>query len=981
MIHPAIINNTQQDHLFHFTHMIGADLCFFFIVKMFEDLYNIRFQPICIYLRKLILRIVDPGKAIRQTREVLIEQVEIPLFRKLAVHGDRQYGIVDQIFHHFHDVLLQIFTEQDLAALIVDDLSLLVHNVVVLQNVFTDLKVAAFNLFLSVFNGLGKHARSDRFILHAEPLHNALHSFAAEQTHQIVFQRNEELGLARVSLTTGTASQLIVDTTGLMPFGTDDAQTAERSDFFLLRGTLCLIFVQQFLEHFPRVQQFRIVAGHKAGGERNLLVGKFLGFHFLFRFEFRVAAQNDIGTTACHVGRDGDRAQTACFGNDLRFLFMLFRVEDVMLNTAFLEHIAQLLGNLDGDRTHQYRLTGLMHFRDTIDDRVELGRLFGEDRVIQIFSDDRLIGRDHHDVHIVDVAEFVFLGLCRTGHTGQLVVHSEIILQRDRRQRLGLGTDQYALFGFDGLMQAVAVSSAEHQSARKFIDDDDLAVFDDIVDITLHDRLCFERFHDVMVDLHVFRITEVLDLEERFRLGNALIGQTDALFLFFDRIVGVLALIQRVDKLVRDPVKIRRFVALTGNDQRRSRFIDEDRVDLVDDRVVQIPLRQLILVDHHVVAQIIETEFVVGAVCNIRLISRFSGLVGNSVDHAADRQSQECIDLSHPFRVTLCQIVVDRNDMHAFSLECVQISRQSRDQGLAFTGFHFGDPALMQNDAADDLHAEMLHADASPCRFPADRESFRQNVVQGRAVCQTLLEFRCFRFQFFIRQRRHLLFQRHDLIRDLFYFFYFFGIEITKDLFHKTHAKVPFLFISRQIGHDHVDLQRLAAVCLRYFYFKTFVIGFVNKTVPHTREFVKLKHDPAVYGCRVNIFFYIKVVEHLIQIGTAKHAIRTVLLLHNILQLHCIMLVIDLPDQFFDDVFHRHQSRGAAVLIHDDCDMRLTHLQPFEQLRDLHGACHKDDRLDVGGNRHIRSFNEIMKVFLIQHADDAVQIVLVDRQP
>ena len=92
------------------------------------------------------------------------------------------------------------------------------------------------------------------------------------------------------------------------------------------------------------------------------------------------------------------------------------------------------------------------------------------------------------------------------------------------------------------------------------------------------------------------------------------------------------------------------------------------------------------------------------------------------------------------------------------------------------------------------------------------------------------------------------------------------------------------------------------------------------------------------------------------------------------------MLVIDLADQLLDDILHRHQSRSPAVLVHNDRDMRFAKLQLLEQLRNLHGTRHKDDRLDIGGNRNLRTFNIIMKIFLIQHADDIVKVVLIDRQ-
>ena len=93
-----------------------------------------------------------------------------------------------------------------------------------------------------------------------------------------------------------------------MPLGTDDTQTAECFNLLLLFRAFFLIFFQKLLEHFTRMQQLRIITRHEAGRERNLLVGKLLRLHFAFRLKFRIAAQNNVGTTTSHIGRDRDSA-------------------------------------------------------------------------------------------------------------------------------------------------------------------------------------------------------------------------------------------------------------------------------------------------------------------------------------------------------------------------------------------------------------------------------------------------------------------------------------------------------------------------------------------------------------------------------------------------------------------------------------------------------------------------------------------------
>ena len=55
------------------------------------------------------------------------------------------------------------------------------------------------------------------------------------------------------------------------------------------------------------------------------------------------------------------------------------------------------------------------------------------------------------------------------------------------------------------------------------------------------------------------------------------------------------------------------------------------------------------------------------------------------------------------------------------------------DQRLAFTGFHFGDLAAVQHNAADHLNVEMPHVEDTAAGFAHYRESFGKNVVERGA--------------------------------------------------------------------------------------------------------------------------------------------------------------------------------------------------------------------------------------------------------
>ena len=76
-------------------------------------------------------------------------------------------------------------------------------------------------------------------------------------------------------------------------------------------------------------------------------------------------------------------------------------------------------------------------------------------------------------------------------------------------------------------------------------------------------------------------------------------------------------------------------------------------------------LHHLLFVDRHIVAQIIEAQLVIRAVGDIGGIGRAALLRGQIVDDEADGQPQKTVDLAHPLRVALGEIIVDRDDVHA----------------------------------------------------------------------------------------------------------------------------------------------------------------------------------------------------------------------------------------------------------------------------------------------------------------------------
>ena len=174
------------------------------------------------------------------------------------------------------------------------------------------------------------------------------------------------------------------------------------------------------------------------------------------------------------------------------------------------------------------------------------------------------------------------LGLGGAGHAGQLVVEAEVVLQRDGGQRLVLGLDLDVFLGLDGLVHALVVAAAEQHAAGELVDDEDLAVADDVVLVALEQLLGLDGVVQVADQRRVGGLVEVVDAELVLDELDADLVHADGALAQVDLVVDVL-LHQR-----RHPgelgVPVRRAVGRAGDDQRGAGLVDEDRVDLVDDR-------------------------------------------------------------------------------------------------------------------------------------------------------------------------------------------------------------------------------------------------------------------------------------------------------------------------------------------------------------------------------------------------------------
>ncbi len=219
----------------------------------------------------------------------------------------------------------------------------------------------------------------------------------------------------------------------------------------------------------------------------------------------------------------------------------------------------------------------------------------------------------------------------------------------------------------------------------------------------------------------------MLEAQQFFALGHAFFGQRRGAMFFVERVIDVQN--QLRNDFVDAVILVGGFFGRAGNDQRRARFVDQDRVDFVDDGEVVAALHALGQVVLHVVAQVVETEFVVGAEGDVRGVGGAALHVVQVVHDHADGQAQHFIDRAHPLRVAACEVIVHGDDVDAQAGERIQIRGKGGDERFSFAGFHFGDFALMQDGCR--RSAARRNGACPACGGPTSRTSAKAGISAG----------------------------------------------------------------------------------------------------------------------------------------------------------------------------------------------------------------------------------------------------------
>ena len=177
---------------------------------------------------------------------------------------------------------------------------------------------------------------------------------------------------------------------------------------------------------------------------------------------------------------------------------MEFGVEHLMRDIAHLQHTREELGYLDGCRADKNGAAAVAHLDYLVDHGVVFLACCLIDTVLKVFARYGTVCRNLHDIKLIDVPELTGFRHCSTCHAGKLVVHAEIVLQRDSGECLCRSLHAHMLFRLDSLMEAVAPASAFHDTSCLFVNDFHLAVDDNVFVILVEHTVGLEQLLECM---------------------------------------------------------------------------------------------------------------------------------------------------------------------------------------------------------------------------------------------------------------------------------------------------------------------------------------------------------------------------------------------------------------------------------------------------------------------------------------------------
>ena len=556
-----------------------------------------------------------------------------------------------------------------------------------------------------------------------------------------------------------------------MPLGPEHVQAAESDD---------LLFLGIGLDREAQ-----------DGGLERLVVavvtlGEILSPHLGLRHRLGIASEHDVDAASGHVRRNRDRPELARLGDDVRLPLVLLGVEDLVRDPASLQDPGQPLRLLDRNGSDEDGLARRVPFFDVVGEGGELVILVDVDEIRFVRSRDRLVRWNLDHVEPVDLVELPGLGQRGPRHAGELLVHAEVVLECDGGESLVFFLDLDALFGLDRLVQTLRVATTIEDPPGELVDDLDLAVANQVVHVALVQLLRLQGDIQLMDQIDVGEVIHVFDTKDLLDAADTVLRRHHLALRLVHLVVLVAA--QPLHDAGEVAVPLARLAHPAADDQRGAGFVDEDRVHFVDDAVGMPSLNEVFGPHRHVVAEVVESDLVVGAVRDVRGVRRTAlsrEHVGLDESH---RHPEEPVDLAHPCRIARGEVVVDGHQVDPAAGQGVQVRGHRRDEGLALAGLHLRDHPAKKRPGSDDLHIEMALPEGAPRGFPNACEGLGLDLIERCAIGHLLPELAGPGSQLVVAEQLGRRFERIDSLDETLELLQPLALADAKDLAEDGHC-------------------------------------------------------------------------------------------------------------------------------------------------------------------------------------------------
>ena len=141
----------------------------------------------------------------------------------------------------------------------------------------------------------------------------------------------------------------------------------------------------------------------------------------------------NVRSSPRHVRRNHHCPTLSRPRHNLRLQLMLLRIQYAVRNILPPEHSTNNFRGLHRSRSYQHWLTRCISLFDLLNQRIQLFPPSFKDQIIRILSHAIPIRRYHHHTQPINVLKLIRLRLRRSRHSCQLLIQTEIVLNRDRR--------------------------------------------------------------------------------------------------------------------------------------------------------------------------------------------------------------------------------------------------------------------------------------------------------------------------------------------------------------------------------------------------------------------------------------------------------------------------------------------------------------------------------------------------------------------